>query len=82
MAKRHPPFYSDGPGYAAAGEWMTEQGAHALAARIAAAWAKCGVTMRTEVVECGRINHAPKGTGNAIYTVRMPTMLNGLPAKT
>lgn len=82
MPKKHPPFYSDGPGYAAAGEWMTEEGAHALAKRISAAWAKCGITMRTEVVECGTIKHAPKGMGVKLWTVRMPTMLNGLPAKT
>lgn len=81
MAKRHPPFYSDGPGYAAAGEWMTEAGAHALAARIAAAWAKIGITMRTEVVECGRIDHAPKGVGSKLWTVHMPDLVNGLPVQ-
>lgn len=53
--------------------FTTQAGAHVLAGMIREAWAKAGHDVRVDVV--------PLQTGNqhSSWTVRMPTLLNGLP---
>lgn len=53
--------------------FTTEAGAHVLAGMIREAWAKAGHDVRVDVVPilAGHVNTA--------WTVRMPTLVNGLP---
>jgi hypothetical protein len=69
----HPPFN----GYAAPRpqrEWDTKDGAHRLAAIIRGAWADVGHDVPVVIVETN------PGHPETHYSVRMPTLVNGLPA--
>lgn len=67
----HPPFV---PSTKPSGkDTFSHFGAHRLAATIRAAWAKCGHDVPVHVVE------TMPGFPNTNYTVRMPTLINGLP---
>lgn len=66
-----PPFRS---GPAKFGQdYTTQEGAYVLAGIISAAWTKAGHDVRVDVVP---IQNGHKYT---TYTVRMPTLVNGLP---
>lgn len=67
----HPPFSAIGPGHML--DYSTKTGAHALADMIRDAWRRCGhdVPVNVEPVQPGN----PQTT----YTVRMPTLIRGLP---
>ena len=68
---KHPPFQS---GPAAFGrDFTTKDGAHSLADIIRGAWARCGHDVP--------VNVEPLQPGNphTSWTVRMPTLIGGLP---
>lgn len=68
---KHPPF---NPGPAAfARDFTTKDGANALAGIIRDAWRKCGHDVPAHVEPV-----AP-GNPNTTYTVRLPTLIGGLP---
>jgi hypothetical protein len=69
---RHPPFFS-GTGDAPARDYLTKDGAQALAAKIRAAWAQVGYFVDPVVVEV-----APGRDRRALFGVRMPELVNGL----
>lgn len=54
-------------------DYCTQAGAHLLAGMISEAWLRAGHDVRVDVV--------PIQSGNQYtsYTVRMPTLINGLP---
>lgn len=70
---QHPPFKA-GDGKAPLVDYCNKDGAHMIAARIRAAWARIGVPVETEVVEVSRGRD-----GHPLYAVRMPGLVNGLP---
>lgn len=70
---RHPPF-ARGP--ASGRDYCDKDGARALAAMIRAAWTSCGYDVEV-VVERGYNT----GSDDVLHVVRMPTLINGLPAK-
>lgn len=70
------PSFVAGRGKAPQEDFCSERGAHALAARIRAAWARVGVAMETEVYEI-----QTRKDGESMFGVRMPGMLNGLPVQ-
>lgn len=54
-------------------DYTTQEGAYALAGIISAAWANAGHDVRVEVMP------VQPGHPHTSYTVRMPTLINGLP---
>lgn len=69
-----PPFRSAPAKFAR--DYMTQEGAHALAGMIRDAWAKAGHDVPVIVVQT--MTRCRNGDG-AVYTVAMPTLRNGLP---
>jgi hypothetical protein len=54
-------------------DYTTQEGAYVLAGMISAAWTKAGHDVRVDVVP------VQPGHPNTSWTVRMPTLVNGLP---
>ena len=71
---RHPPFCGD-PAAAPQRKWDDATGAQKLAARIRAAWLAAGHDVPVHVIE------TVPGHPETLYAVRMPTLVNGLPAR-
>jgi len=73
-----PPFVS------AAGptkeDYLSEDGAHKLAAKIRHAWAAVGHDVPVEVHQVIKSLSGSKGSW-AVYAVRMPTVINGMPVR-
>ena len=73
---KHPPFVSAA---GRAGEdYLSEDGARALAGRIRAAWAAVGHDVQCAVL---KVSTGPKGypLQRPYYVVRTPTLVNGMP---
>lgn len=71
---RHPPFVASAD--KTIGDTCTHIGAQRLAARIRDAWARCGHDVPVEVLP------VYPGNPTSTWTVRMPTLIGGLPART
>lgn len=71
----HPPFCA-GPAESVT-DYMTKEGAHKLAALIRAAWARVGVPIETEIAELP----LRRSRDRSVFVVRMPGLVNGLPAR-
>lgn len=71
---KHPPFVSAG---GPAGEdYLSEDGARALASRIRAAWAAVGHDVQC-VPRC--VVRSYVNSGSSVWTVEMPGLVNGMP---
>jgi hypothetical protein len=70
----HPPLH--GGNATSSTDYCSRAGAILLANKIAAAWQRVGVTVETRVERIGARNDA------AMFTVKMPSLVNGLPART
>jgi hypothetical protein len=73
--RQHPPF--DGRPAHPGQDFLSEEGAHRLAGRIRAAWAAVGIDLPCEVRPAVRNADARNAGGLCIYTVAMPTLVNG-----
>ena len=71
---KHPPFNGN-PAAAPQRRWDDAAGAQKLAAIIRAARAKAGHDVQVIVLE------TMPGPPDTLYTVRMPMLINGLPAR-
>lgn len=71
---KHPPFCGD-PASAPQRKWDDQAGAQNLAARIRQAWKVAGHDVPVVVLE------TQPGHADTLYCVRMPTLVNGLPAR-
>ncbi len=67
-----PPF-ANAPASAPQRRWDDREGAQRLAAIIRRAWHDAGHDVPVEVIE------TQPGHPDTLYTVRMPTLINGLP---
>lgn len=74
---RHPPFIT-GTEKASNIDYLSEDGAHKLARIIRAAWAQIGHDVPVSVVRITRPVHEDRTRG-PIFSVYMPTLVNGLP---
>jgi hypothetical protein len=73
---KHPPFVGVSPERSTR-EWMTRAGASLLAERIRDAWRRVGVDVQP-VIEQGFSDDRRR---EAIFVVRLPTLVNGLPVR-
>ena len=71
---KHPPFNAEAAARPQR-QWDTMEGAQRLAARIRAAWKAAGHDVPVVVLE------TVPGHPDTLYCVRMPTLVNGLPAR-
>jgi len=71
---KHPPFVGVSPERSTR-EWMTRAGASLLAERIRDAWRRVGVDVQP-VIEQGLDQRR-----EAIFVVRLPSLVNGLPVR-
>jgi hypothetical protein len=75
VTRSHPPF-CPAPEKPTSANFCSEGGAHVLAGRIKAAWKACGHDVRVIVEPAKGFLQTDK---TAVWTVRMPDLVNGLP---
>ena len=72
---KHPPLVSRRQ--VTVRECLDEEGAQRLAQKIRDAWARCGVNVETQIVQV-----TPKTVrADPVFGVRLPGLINGLPAR-